>query len=144
MKDKDKDSIVKQALQISIDLHYNGKNSFYSNLMKMVDYYDLNCHFPCIIHWMTLSYSKVKRYVGVMTNKSFLTGTRPLNNYKNSVSVYCTIKMDCSPSPYLVLTRKNPASRKALLKIRISSHQLRIETGRHKKKTSQWKDMFLL
>ena len=82
---------------------------------------------------MTLSYSKVKRYVGVMTNKSFLTGTRPLNNYKNSVSVYCTIKKDCSPSSYQVLTRKKTPSRKALLKIKIRSHQLRIETGRYKK-----------
>ena len=82
---------------------------------------------------MTLSYSKVKRYVGVMTNKSFLTGTRPLNNYKNSVSVYCTIKKDCSPSSYQVLTRKKTPSRNALLKIKISSHQLRIETGRYKK-----------
>ena len=51
---KDEDSIVKQALQISIDLHHNGKTSFYSNLMKMVDYYDLNYDFSCIIHWMTL------------------------------------------------------------------------------------------
>ena len=47
---KDEDSIVKQALQISIDLHHNGKTSFYSNLMKMVDYYDLNYDFSCIIH----------------------------------------------------------------------------------------------
>ena len=42
---------------------------------------------------------------------------------------YCTIKDDYSPSLYLVLTRKNP-SRKALVRFRISSHQLRIETGR--------------
>ena len=31
---KDEDSIVKQALQISIDLHHNGKTSFYSNIVK--------------------------------------------------------------------------------------------------------------
>ena len=37
----------KQALQISIDLHHNGKTSFYSNLMKMVHYYDLNYDFSC-------------------------------------------------------------------------------------------------
>ena len=49
-KDKDEDSIVKQALKISVDPYYSGENSFYSNLMKMVDYYDLNCDFPCIIH----------------------------------------------------------------------------------------------
>ena len=46
------------------------------------------------------------------------------------LSFYCTIKDDYSPSPYLVLTRKNP-SRKALVRFRISSHQLRIETGRY-------------
>ena len=48
------------------------------------------------------------------------------------LSFYCTIKDDYSPSPYLVLTRKNP-SRKALVRFRISSHQLRIETGRYEK-----------
>ena len=47
LRGKDEDSIVKQALQISIDLHQNGKTSFYSNLMKMVDYYDLNYDFSC-------------------------------------------------------------------------------------------------
>ena len=50
LKDKDEDSIVKQALKISVDPYSSGENSFYSNLMKMVDYYDLNCEFPCIIH----------------------------------------------------------------------------------------------
>ena len=48
------------------------------------------------------------------------------------LNFYCTIKDDYSPSPYLILTRKNP-SRKALVKFRISSHQLRIETGRYEK-----------
>ena len=46
------------------------------------------------------------------------------------LSFYCTIKHDYSPSPYLVLARKNP-SRKALVRFTISSHQLRIETGRY-------------
>ena len=35
---KDEDSIVKQALQILIDLHRKGKTSVYSNVLKMVDY----------------------------------------------------------------------------------------------------------
>ena len=62
---KDEDSIVKQALQISIDLHHNGKTSFYSHLMKMVDYYDLNYDFSC----NSLSDSIVNRYIGIMKNK---------------------------------------------------------------------------
>ena len=50
LKDKDEDSIVIQALKISVDPYYSGENSLYSNLMKMVDYYNLNCDFSCIIH----------------------------------------------------------------------------------------------
>ena len=44
-------------------LYYSGKNSFYSNLIKMIDYYDLNCDF-FVIHWMTGL--KLKRYVVVI------------------------------------------------------------------------------
>ena len=62
---KDEDSIVKQALQISIDLHHNGKTSFYFHLMKIVDYYDLNYDFSC----NSLSDSIVNRYIGIMKNK---------------------------------------------------------------------------
>ena len=58
-----------------------------------------------------------------------LTGIRPFNNHKNSVFIVQSKKTIYSPLPYLVSTRKNP-SRKALVKCRIRSHQLRIETGR--------------
>ena len=36
-----------QFLKISVDLHYNGQNSFYSGLKKMTDYYNItvfNCN----------------------------------------------------------------------------------------------------
>ena len=65
-----------------------------------------------------------------------MAGTRPLNNYKNSVSVYCTMKKDCSPSLTVPsLNKKKPRVKKSFksLKIRISSHQLRIKTDRCKK-----------
>ena len=42
------------------------------------------------------------------------------------------VKQHYSPSAYLDLSRRNP-SRKALVKLRISSHKLRIETGRYDK-----------
>ena len=47
LREKDESSIVKQSFKISIDVHYNGQNSFYSSLMKMTYYYnfcDLNCN----------------------------------------------------------------------------------------------------
>ena len=40
LREKEESSIVKQSLKISIDLHYNGHNSFYSSLMKITDYYN--------------------------------------------------------------------------------------------------------
>ena len=125
LRGKDEDSIVKQALQISTDLRHNGKTTFYSNLMKMVDYYDLNYDFSC----NSLSDSIVNRYIGIMKNKYVSCWNQTLQQ-SHKLSFYCTIKDYYSPSPYLVLTRKNP-SIKALVRFRISSHQLRIKTGRY-------------
>ena len=125
LRGKDEDSMVKQALQISVDLHHKRKTSFYSNLMKIVDYCDLNYDFSC----NSLSDSIVNRYIGIMTNKYVSYWNQTLQQ-SQKLSFYCTIKDDYSPSLYLVLTRKNP-SRKALVRLRISSHQLRIETGRY-------------
>ena len=113
---KDEDSIVKQALQISIDLHHmhNEKTSFYSNIVKMVEYFDLNHDFFCI----SLSDSIVNRYIGIMKNKYVSYWNQTLQQ-SQKLSFYCTIKDEYSPLPYLVLTRKNP-SRKALVRFRIS------------------------
>ena len=64
-----------------------------------------------------------------MKNKYVFNWSQTLQQ-SQKLSFYCTIKDDYSPSQYLVLTRKNP-SRKALVRFRISNHQLRIETGRY-------------
>ena len=64
LQEKDKNSIVKQSLKISVDLYHNGQNSFYSSLKKMTDYYNfpgLNCHL--------LNECKVKQYVDHMKKK---------------------------------------------------------------------------
>ena len=50
--------------------------------------------------------------------------------HSQKLNFYYKIKTNYSPSVYLDLTRKNP-SRKTLVKLRISSHKLRIETGRY-------------
>ena len=86
-----------------------------------------NYDFPCI----SLSDSIVNRYIGIMKNKYVSYWNQTLQQ-SQKLSFYCTIKDEYSPSPYLALTRKN-SSRKALVRFRISSHQLRIETGRYEK-----------
>ena len=57
LRQKEESSIVKQSLKISIDLHYNGHNSFYSSLMKMTDY----CNF-CDYNCNSLNEGKIKQY----------------------------------------------------------------------------------
>ena len=51
LQNKDQNSFVVQSLIMSIDLHGNGKNSFYSNLINMLNYYDISFNFnhdiPC-------------------------------------------------------------------------------------------------
>ena len=57
-------TIVKQNLQISIEFYNNGQNSFYSNLMKMSEYfnfYDFN--------YNSLRDNKIKQLVDLMKNK---------------------------------------------------------------------------
>ena len=41
LREKDDNSMVKQSLEISIELFNNGQNSFYSKLMKMSEYFNL-------------------------------------------------------------------------------------------------------
>ena len=45
LQNKDQNSFVVQSLIMSIDLHCNGKNSFYSNLINMLNYYDISFNF---------------------------------------------------------------------------------------------------
>ena len=55
---KNEDTIVKQAFRTSLELHCNGKNSFYHNLMKISEYYDLPDFDP-----NNLSEAKIKHYI---------------------------------------------------------------------------------
>ena len=65
----------------------------------------------------------------VMKQKYISHWNQTLQN-SQKLSFYNTIKNNSSPFTYLVLTRRNPL-RKTLLKLRISCHKLRIETGRY-------------
>jgi len=64
LREKEESFIVKQSLKISIALHYNGHNSFYSSLLKMTDYYNF-CDFNC----NSLNEGKIKQYVDLMKKK---------------------------------------------------------------------------
>ena len=57
----------------------------------------------------------------------------PSVQHSQKLSFYYTFKKNYSLSAYLDLTRKNTSRTEPLVKLRISSHKLRIETGRYNK-----------
>ena len=92
--------------------------------MKINEYYNFN-HF----NYSSLNDCKIKQYINIMKQKYISHWNQTLQN-SQKLSFYNTIKNNYSPSTYLDLTRKNPL-RKTLVKLRISCHKLRIETGRY-------------
>ena len=90
----------------------------------MTDYYnfpDLNCSL--------LNECWIKEFVDRM-QKKYISYWNHTLQHSQKLNFYHKIKTNYSPPAYLDLTRKNP-SRKTLVKLRISSHKLRIETGRY-------------
>ena len=92
--------------------------------MKIKEYYNFYN-----FNYSSLNDCKVKQYINVMKQKYISHWNQTLQN-SQKLSFYNTIKNNSSPFTNLVLTRRNPL-RKTLLKLRISCHKLRIETGRY-------------
>ena len=111
---KKEDTIVKQAFRTSLELHCDGKNSFYHNLMKISEHYDL---------------AKIKHYIDIIKQK-YITYWQHTIHHSKKLQFYSLFKHDYKISSYLDLIR-NSANRKDLVKIRISNHKLMIETGRY-------------
>ena len=78
--EKDEDSIVKQALLVSINLHSNGNTSFYSNIMELSKSYDLPDFVPS-----NLDKSKISRFKDMMKDKyNIITKWRYLINIQGN------------------------------------------------------------
>ena len=120
---KNEDTIVKQAFRTSLELHCNGKNSFYHNL-KISEYYDLPDFDP-----NNLSEAKIRHYIDIIKQK-YITYWQHTIHHSKKLQFYSLFKHDYKISSYLDLIR-NSTNRKDLVKIRISNHKLMIETGRY-------------
>ena len=102
LQDKDHNSIVKQSLEISVKLHKSGKNSFYSNLMKISEYFNL-----FDFNYKSLSDSKIKQLVDLM-KKKYASYWNQTFQHSRKLSFYHSNKENYSPSAYLDSRRKNP------------------------------------
>ena len=116
--EKDEDSIVRQALLLSINLHSNGI------IMELSKSYNLPNFVP-----NNLDKTKISRYKDIM-KQNYITQWRHAVNYARKLEFYNTFKHCYEISSYLNLTRKT-INRKALVKLRVSNHKLMIETGRY-------------
>ena len=124
LHNKENDSIVKQIFLMSSDLHNTSKTGFYSNVMRMSEYYNLPDFDPTF-----LTDAKIKHYVSLMQQKYISHWQHTIRNSKK-LEFYNTFKDEYTPSCYLDLTRKLN-NRKELVKLRIGNHKLLIETGRY-------------
>ena len=83
--EKDEDSIVKQALLLSINLHSNGNTSFYSNIMELSKSYNLPNFVPNNLDKTKL----ISRYKDIMKQK-YITQWRYSVNYTRKLEFYNT------------------------------------------------------
>ena len=86
--EKDEDSIVKQALRLSINLHSNGDTSFYSNIMELSKSYNLPNFVP-----NNLDKTKISRYKDIMKQK-YITQWRYSVNYTRKLEL-CYFLFSC-------------------------------------------------
>ena len=108
---------------MSFDLHYNGKSSFHSHLMRISEYFKLPEFNPKLFHTAI-----VKTFVRLMKQK-YISYCKNTLQHSQKLEFYRSFKNDHTISNYLDLTR-GTAERKALVKLRISNHKLMIEQGR--------------
>ena len=124
MQSKDEESLVKQALLMSFNLHCNGKNSFHSHLMNKSEYFKLSDFNPDL-----LDIAMLKSYVSSMKQEYILYWQNTLQ-HSQKLEFYRSFKTDHISSSYLDLARGT-----ALVKLRISNHKLMIEIGRYNQTT---------
>ena len=103
LQSKEQSSLVIQSLMMSIDLHRNGKTSFYTNLKKILDYYNI----PSNFNYENLDDMKIMHFVNHV-QKKYITHWRHSLCNSQELEFYNVFKDSYTPSIYLDVTRKNP------------------------------------
>ena len=109
---------------MSLDLYSFGKSIFYSNFVRISEFYNLPNFDPPLV-----TGAKINHYLKLMQQQYILHWQHTLEHSKK-LEFYDTFKTEYTPSYYLLdLTKKN-TNRKALIKLRIGN-KLMIESGRY-------------
>ena len=99
LQSKEQSSLVIQSLVMSTDLHRNGKTSFYTNLIKMFNYYNI----PFNFNHDNLDDTKIAHFVDYMQKKYITHWKHSLFN-SQKLEFYNVFKDSYTPSIYLDVT----------------------------------------
>ena len=87
LQNKEQSSLVIQSLVMSIDLHRNGKTSFYTNLIKMLNYYNITFN----LNHDNLDDTKILHFVHHMQKKYITHWKHSLCNRPRSIYQYSSM-----------------------------------------------------
>jgi hypothetical protein len=121
-------AFVKQAFQLSKELHVNNKPGFYSNVMKILKSFDQSFEANNL---ESLTHNHINQHVTKMENKYSSFWKHKLAN-SPKLSFLSSIKSEFKPEEYLNYIN-NPSHRRQFTQFRVSCHTLRIELGRYNK-----------
>ena len=108
-------------------MHGNGKSSFYANVIKTLNYYNI----PFNFNHDNLDDTKILHFVDQVQKKYITYWKHSLCN-SQKLEFYNVFKDSYTPAIYLDYIKRNP-NRKTVVKLRISNHKLNIETGKYDK-----------
>ena len=96
-------------------------HSLYSNVLSLAEEYEVNLD--------TMNKDSVKLHLALRYKENWLKQSNDIDT-NSSLRTYCQLKSEYKLDPYLTLI-KNYSYRNALSRLRVNSHLLEIERGRH-------------
>ena len=121
LKNMSPTSLPHQAFKESKRLHDVGFNTWYSDVKRLAEEYEVDLN--------NMNKDNLKLHLSSIYKEKWL---REINDTSknSSLRTYCQLKSEFKLDPYLVLI-KNYQYRNALSRLRVNSHLLEIERGRH-------------
>ena len=116
-------TLPKQAFLESERLHKIGFNTWYSSVVRLAEEHSIDLD--------TMNKDNIKLHLTLQFKENWLNQINDLTN-NSSLRTYRQLKSDFKIEPYLTHV-KNYKFRNALSRLRVNSHLLEIERGRHTK-----------
>ena len=121
LKNMPSSTLTNQAFSESKRLHNVGFSTWYSNVIKLAEEHGVDLN--------TMNKDSIKLHLTAKFKENWMNQINDLTN-NSSLRTYCQLKSEFKLDPYLIHI-KNHKYRNALSRLRVNSHLLEIERGRH-------------